>query len=180
MTATATTTTTAATASASAEVPPADTAPALVESAGRTAQRNAYGHLVPLFAARAGLPDRHPHRERLREELIAGYLPVARHIAGKYSMRGGDLEDMEQVASMGLVLAVDRFDPDRDVDFLAFAVPTITGEVLRYFRDRATTIRLPRRLRQLQGQIYDAAAELAQRHGRAARPWRWASTAAAS
>jgi RNA polymerase sigma-B factor len=71
---------------------------------------------------------------------------------------------------MGLVLAVDRFDPGRDVDFLAFAVPTITGEVLRYFRDRATTIRLPRRLRQLQGQIYDAAAELAQRHGRAARP----------
>jgi RNA polymerase sigma-B factor len=69
-----------------------------------------------------------------------------------------------------LILAVDRFDPGRDVDFLSFAVPTITGEVLRHFRDRATTIRLPRRLRTLQGQIYDAAAELAQQHGHAARP----------
>jgi RNA polymerase sigma-B factor len=153
-----------------AYVRPAETAPGPVEPAGRTAQRNEYERLAPLFAERAGLPDRHPRREPLRQELIAGYLPVARHIARKYSGRGQHLDDLEQVASMGLVLAVDRFDPGRDVDFLSFAVPTITGEVLRYFRDRATTIRLPRRLRALQGQIYDAAAELAQRHGRAARP----------
>ena len=149
-------------------VGPTDTAP--VGSARRTVQRNPYEHLAPLFAERAGLPDRHPQRERLRQELIAGYLPVARHIARKYSARGQHLDDLEQVASVGLVLAVDRFDPGRDVDFLSFAVPTITGEVLRFFRDRATVVRLPRRLRQLQGQIYDAAAELAQRHGRAARP----------
>ena len=152
------------------DVGPADTVSKPEESARRAAQRNGYVHLAPLFAERAGLPDRHPHGERLRQELIAGYLPVARHIARKYSIRGEHLEDLEQVASVGLVLAVDRFDPGRDTDFLSFAVPTITGEVLRYFRDRATTIRLPRRLRQLQGQIYDAAAELAQRHGRAARP----------
>ena len=136
----------------------------------RTAHRDEYGHLAPLFAERAGLPDGHPRRERLRQELIAGYLSVARHIARKYSARGETLDDLEQVASVGLVLAVDRFDPGRDVDFLSFAVPTISGEVLRHFRDRATTIRLPRRLRQMQGQIYDAAGELAQRHGRAARP----------
>jgi RNA polymerase sigma-B factor len=144
--------------------------PRTVCSPVRTAQRNGYEHLTPLFVERAALPDRHPHRERLREELIAGYLPVAHHIARKYGARGQSLDDLEQVASVGLVLAVDRFDPGRDVDFLSFAVPTMTGEVLRYFRDRATTIRLPRRLRQLQGQIYDAAAELAQHHGRAARP----------
>jgi RNA polymerase sigma-B factor len=65
---------------------------------------------------------------------------------------------------------VDRFDPARDVDFLSFAVPTISGEVLRHFRDRATMIRMPRRLRTLQSMIYDAADEFAQRHGRAARP----------
>jgi len=135
-----------------------------------TAPRNGYEHLRPLLAERAALPDGHPRREQLRQELIAGYLPVARHIARKYSTRGEHLDDLEQVAAMGLVLAVDRFDASREIDFLSFAVPTTTGEVLRYFRDRATTIRVPRRVRQLQGQIYDAAAELAQRHGRAPRP----------
>ena len=132
--------------------------------------RSSYEHLAPLFAERAALPEGHPRRGRLRAELIAGYLPVARHIARKYSYRGEPPQDLEQVASLGLILAVDRFDPGRDIDFLSFAVPTITGEVLRHFRDRAHTIRVPRRLRQLQSRIYDAAAELAQRDGHAARP----------
>ncbi len=136
----------------------------------RSAHRNGYEHLAPVFAEHAGLPEGHPRRERLREELIAGYLPVARHIARKYGHRGEPPQDVEQIASLGLILAVDRFDPGRDVDFLSFAVPTITGEVLRYFRDRTHAIRIPRRLRALQSRIYDAAAELAQRHGRAARP----------
>jgi len=137
---------------------------------GRPERRHGYEHLAPLFAERAALPDGHPRRERLRAQLIAGYLPVARHIAHRYGYRGEHPHDLEQVASVGLILALDRFDPGRDVDFLSFAVPTITGEVLRHFRDRTTTIRVPRRLRTLQGQIYDAAAELAQQHGRAARP----------
>jgi RNA polymerase sigma-B factor len=136
----------------------------------RSAHRNGYEHLAPVFAEHAALPEGHPHRERLRGELIAGHLPVARHIARKYGRRGEPPQDVEQVASLGLILAVDRFDPGRDVDFLSFAIPTINGEVLRYFRDRTHTIRLPRRLRELQSRIYDAAAELAQRHGRAARP----------
>jgi RNA polymerase sigma-B factor len=129
-----------------------------------------YEHLTPLFAERAVLPEDHPQRARLRAALIAGYLPVARNIARKHGYRGEYPEDLEQVASVGLILAVDRFDPGRDIDFLSFAIPTITGEVLRHFRDRATMIRIPRRLRTLQSQIYDAVAELAQRHGRAARP----------
>jgi RNA polymerase sigma-B factor len=133
-------------------------------------RRSGYEHLAPLFAERAGLPDGHPRRELLRLKLISGHLPVARHIARKYGTRGEPVDDLEQVASLGLVLAVDRFDCSRDIDFLSFAVPTITGEVLRYFRDRATAIRVPRRLRQMQAQIYDAAAELAQREGRTARP----------
>jgi RNA polymerase sigma-B factor len=151
-------------------VGPADTASEHVGPAGRTAPPHGYAHLAPLFIERAGLPDGHPRRERLRRELIAGYLPVARHIARKYHARGHHLDDLEQVAAVGLVLAVDRFDVGREVDFLSFAVPTINGEVLRYFRDRTTMIRLPRRLRQLQGQIHDAVAELSQRHGRAPRP----------
>jgi RNA polymerase sigma-B factor len=133
-------------------------------------RRHGYEHLAPLFAERAALPDGHPRRAQLRAQLIAGYLPVARHIAHRYGYRGEHFQDLEQVASVGLILAVDRFDPGRDIDFLSFAVPTITGEVLRHFRDRAAPIRVPRRLRALQGQIYDAAGELAQAHGRAARP----------
>jgi RNA polymerase sigma-B factor len=133
-------------------------------------QRSEYEHLVPLFADHARLPDGHPDRARLRRDLIAGYQPVARNIARKFGRRGENADDLEQVATVGLILAVDRFDPGRGVDFLSFAVPTMTGEVQRYFRDRFTPIRLPRRLRQVQAQIYTAAAELAQRNGRAARP----------
>jgi RNA polymerase sigma-B factor len=133
-------------------------------------RRTGYEHLAPLFVEYAALPEGHPHRERLRNELIAGHLPVARHIAGRFRSRGEPPQDLEQVASLGLILAVDRFEPGRQVDFLSFAIPTITGEVLRHFRDRTRTIRMPRRLRELQAGIYDAAAELAQRHGRAARP----------
>jgi RNA polymerase sigma-B factor len=131
---------------------------------------NGYEHLAVLFAERAEQPEGDPRRSELRAELIAGYHPVARHIARKYSYRGENPEDLEQVATLGLILAVDRFEPDRGVDFMSFAVPTITGEVLRHFRDRSSAIRVPRRLRQLQSAIYDAAADLGQRLGRAARP----------
>jgi RNA polymerase sigma-B factor len=131
---------------------------------------NGYEHLAPLFVERATLPEGHPRRHRLRDELVGGYLPVANHIARRHGHRGENADDLEQVARLGLILAVDRFDPERGVDFLSFAVPTVNGEVQRYFRDRANAIRVPRRLRQMQSMIYDAAAELGQRHGRAARP----------
>jgi RNA polymerase sigma-B factor len=110
-----------------------------------------------------------PRRTSVREQLITGYRPVALHIARRFVHRGENPEDLEQVATLGLILAVDRFEPGRGVEFLAFAVPTITGEVLRYFRDRSASIRMPRRLRELQARIYDTAGELGQRHGRAAR-----------
>ena len=142
-----------------------------VPTTGTTAhRRTGYEHLAPLFAARARLGEDDPRRARLREELITGYRPVAQHIARKYGYRGENPDDLEQVAALGLVLAVDRFEHDRGIDFLSFAVPTITGEVLRHFRDRASTIRVPRRLREMQARIYDVAAELGQRLGRAARP----------
>ncbi len=132
--------------------------------------RDDYEHFAPLFLACRALPAAHPLRSRLRKDLIAGYHPVALHIARKYTYRGENLDDLEQVATLGLILAVDRFEPDRGINFLSFAVPTITGEVLRYFRDRSAPIRVPRRLRALKGMIYDATAELSQRLGRAPRP----------
>jgi RNA polymerase sigma-B factor len=145
-------------------------APPLRDARDERPQRTGYEHLAPLFALRAALPAGHVDRGRLRGALITGYLPVAQHIARKYSYRGESPEDLEQVAMLGLILAVDRFEPARGVDFLSFAVPTISGEVLRYFRDRSTAIRVPRRVRALQSLIYDTAAELGQRHGRAPRP----------
>ena len=74
------------------------------------------------------------------------------------------------MATIGLIGAVDRFEPDRGIDFLSFAVPGMTGEVQRYFRDRARTIRIPRRISQLQAAVHEATGELAQRLGRAPRP----------
>jgi RNA polymerase sigma-B factor len=140
--------------------------PGQVGPTGPADRRTEYEHLAPLHARYAALPDGHPDRARLRAELIAAYLPVARNIARKYGNRGENLDDVEQVASVGLVLAVDRFEFGRGFDFLSFAVPTITGEVLRHFRDRTSAIRVPRRLRALQVRIYEAGAELEQRNGR--------------
>jgi RNA polymerase sigma-B factor len=131
---------------------------------------HAYERFARLFVERDRLPPDDPGRRRLRDELIAAHRPLAQHVARRYSYRGENPEDVEQVATLGLILAVDRFESARAIDFLSFAVPTITGEVLRYFRDRSDFVRVPRRLRQLQGMIYDASAELAQRHGRAPRP----------
>ena len=149
-------------------------------AAGRTdgepGRRNGYEHLGPLFAERTGLAEGDPRRDALRAVLITSYRPVAQHIARKYRHRGDNPDDIEQVATMGLILAVDRFRPECAVDFLSFAVPTITGEVLRYFRDRATAIRVPRRLRDVQRDVVDAAAAFGQQHGRAPRPSEVAAT----
>jgi RNA polymerase sigma-B factor len=138
----------------------------------RTDERppSGYEHFAPLFAELGRLPAGDPRRPRIRAKLITGHLPVARNIARRHAFRGGPVDDLEQVATVGLILAVDRFEPGRGIDFLSFAVPTVTGEVLRHFRDRSTAIRVPRRLRELQAAIHDAAAELGQQLGRAARP----------
>jgi RNA polymerase sigma-B factor len=137
-------------------------------AAGRPA--SSYAHLAPLFVELVRLPADHPRRAALRATLITGHLPVARNIARRFVHRGDTVEDLEQVATLGLIGAVDRFDPDRGFDFLSFAVPAISGEVRRYFRDRVRTIRIPRRVTQLQAAVYEAATELTQTLGRAPRP----------
>ena len=129
-----------------------------------------YAHLGPLFAERRALPPDDPRQEVLRDALISGYLPVARNIARRFAHRGDILDDIEQVATVGLIGAVDRFEPGRGIDFLSFAVPTITGEVRRHFRDRTRTIRIPRRITRLQAAVHECSTELTQRLGRAPRP----------
>ena len=88
-----------------------------------------------------------------REELVNRYLAFAKSVAVRYRSQAESLDDLVQVASLGLVNAVSRFDPERGVPFIAFASPTITGELKRHFRDRTSSMRLPRSLYDRIGQI---------------------------
>jgi RNA polymerase sigma-B factor len=137
---------------------------------GGSRHRDNYEHLAPLFAERLQLPADHPRQRVLRAELIKGYLPVALRVARRHSYRGENLDDLEQAATIGLINAVDRFEPERGFDFLSFAIPTINGEVQRHYRDRTSTIRVPRPIKELQSRVYQAADEMSQRMGRAATP----------
>src|SRR5215210_3297054 len=84
-----------------------------------------------------------------REQLVERFLPLARQLARRYQRAGEPLDDLLQVASMGLIKAIDRFDPDREVAFSSYAVPTILGELKRHFRDRTWAVRVPRDLQEL-------------------------------
>ncbi|MCW4353612.1 SigB/SigF/SigG family RNA polymerase sigma factor [Hoyosella sp. YIM 151337] len=125
-----------------------------------------YSDIVPLLRQLATIPDANPEYERLREKIIVRCLPLARNIARRFYGRGAEPEDLIQVARLGLVKAVERFDAERSSEFLSFAVPTIMGEVRRYFRDYSGAIRVPRRLQELQVQIATATPDLTQRLGR--------------
>ena len=104
---------------------------------------------------------------RQRDAIVERCLPLAEHIARRYRSRGEPLDDLIQTARMGLVHAVNRFDADNGADFLAFAVPTVAGEVRRHFRDRGWAVKVPRRIKDLQGQLNNARSELSQQLGRA-------------
>ncbi|MFF9125355.1 RNA polymerase sigma factor SigF [Streptomyces sp. NPDC014889] len=105
-----------------------------------------------------------PEREAVRDELVSAWLPMAHRIAGRFRDRGESLEDLRQVAALGLVKAIDRFDPDRGA-FESYAVPTITGEVKRHFRDRMWALRVPRRVQELRNKVRVARRELTQNPG---------------
>jgi RNA polymerase sigma-B factor len=104
---------------------------------------------------------------RQREEIVQRALPLANHIARRFRNRGEPFDDLVQAARVGLVNAVNRFDPDNGADFLAFAVPTMMGEVRRHFRDYGWAVKVPRRLKDLQGQIVKARGALSQELNRA-------------
>ncbi|MGH3444042.1 MAG: sigma-70 family RNA polymerase sigma factor, partial [Nocardioidaceae bacterium] len=125
-----------------------------------------------LFAQIAELSGAGPdHRvERLRDQLVVLNMGVAESIAKRYRRRGIADDDLAQAAYLGLVKAVRGFDPGRGGDFLSYAVPTISGEVKRYFRDFGWAVRPPRRIQDLQSRIASASAELSQSRGRSPRP----------
>ena len=126
-----------------------------------------YDHLAPLFDEMNGLDEADPRRGEVRERLVTGYLPLSEHIAWRFSGKGVSQDDLMQVAAVGLIHAVDRFDPARGSDFLSFAVPTVVGEVRRHFRDTSWPLRVPRRLQELRLSINQAGGELTQQLGRA-------------
>ncbi|AGL20862.1 RNA polymerase sigma factor SigF [Actinoplanes sp. N902-109] len=112
------------------------------------------------------LPDGHPRRAAARERAIEAWLPMARHLARRYAGRGEPMDDLVQVAVVGLIKAVDRYEPGRGTDFAAFAIPTVVGEIKRHFRDRTWSVRVPRRLQELRQAISAAASTLTHDLGR--------------
>ena len=94
------------------------------------------------------------HRdEEARCALVERTLPLVRTLARRYANKGEALDDLEQVAALGLVKAIDRFDLEREVRFKTFAVPTIAGEIKRHFRDRGWMLRVPREVQELTSRI---------------------------
>ena len=87
--------------------------------------------------------------ESAREQIVEQFMPLVRKIASRYAGRGEPMEDLVQVGSIGLVLAIERFDIERGVKFTTYAVPTIVGEIQRHFRDRAWAVHVPRRMKEL-------------------------------
>jgi len=111
-----------------------------------------------------------PYARHGESDLVMAHLGVAQSIARRYRNRGIPTDDLEQVARLGLVKAARNYDPSRQNDFLAYAVPTIRGEVRKYFRDHGWMVRPPRRVQELQSRILSAAADLTQELGRSPRP----------
>jgi RNA polymerase sigma-B factor len=107
-----------------------------------------------------------PARPGLRDRAIEAWLPLARHLAHRYSGRGEPTDDLVQTATVGLIKAVDKFDPSRGVDFAGYAIPTIIGEIKRHFRDRTWSVRVPRRLQELRLSITEANSSLTHPLGR--------------
>ncbi|MFF7450427.1 MULTISPECIES: SigB/SigF/SigG family RNA polymerase sigma factor [unclassified Streptomyces] len=103
-----------------------------------------------------------PERDSLRARTVEAWLPMADRLAGRFRSRGESYEDLRQVAALGLVKAVDRYDPERGNAFESYAVPTITGEIKRHFRDHMWTLHVPRRVQDLRNRVRFAAQDLSQ------------------
>ena len=123
-----------------------------------------------MFRVLQGLEADTPQFQRQRDRIVERCLPLADHIARRFDGRGEPRDDLVQVARVGLVNAVNRFNVDAGSDFVSFAVPTIMGEVRRHFRDNSWSVKVPRRLKELHLRLGSATAELSQRLGRAPTP----------
>ncbi len=101
----------------------------------------------------------------LRTELVTAHMGLAEYLARRFTNRGEPLDDLVQVASLGLLKAVDRFDPDRGLEFSTYATPTIVGELKRHFRDKGWAVRVPRRVQELHLRLASVVSTLSQELG---------------
>jgi RNA polymerase sigma-B factor len=124
-------------------------------------------HARELFERLCSLPPDNPERLRIRGELVELHLPLVEYLARRFRNRGEWLDDLTQVATIGLIKSIDRFDLERGVEFSTYATPTIVGEIKRHFRDKGWAVRVPRRLQELKLALTKAIGDLAQRLGRA-------------
>ncbi|MFD7703081.1 RNA polymerase sigma factor SigF [Streptomyces caelestis] len=113
------------------------------------------------FRRLAALPPG-PERDALRDEIVEAWLPMAGRLAGRFRSRGESFDDLYQVAALGLVKAVDRYDPELGNAFESYAVPTVTGEIKRHFRDHMWTLHVPRRVQDLRNRVRHASQDLSQ------------------
>jgi RNA polymerase sigma-B factor len=105
-------------------------------------------------------------RDRVRARLIELYIPLAEYLARRFRNRGEQLDDLVQVANLGLIKSVDGYDPGRGAAFTSYAIPMIVGELKRHFRDKGWDVRVPRRLQELRLEITKVSGDLAQDLGR--------------
>jgi RNA polymerase sigma-B factor len=115
----------------------------------------------------AALPPDAPGRSALRDELVAAHMSIVEYVARRFYGRGEPLADLTQVGTIGLINALDRFEPERGLEFTSYATPTVVGEIKRYFRDKGWMVRVPRRLQEVRTAMAATTGELSQRLGRA-------------
>jgi RNA polymerase sigma-B factor len=146
--------------------PPPDPGPTPADSraATRAADR---ARTKELFDQLHGLDPEEVQYRQVRDELVELHLPLVEYLARRFRNRGEPLDDLVQVATIGLIKSVDRFDLERGVEFSTYATPTIVGEIKRHFRDKGWAIRVPRRLQEMKLSLTKATADLSQRNGRA-------------
>ncbi len=112
------------------------------------------------------MPVDDPARGPVRDRLVELHLPLVQHLARRFRDRGEPLDDLVQVGTIGLLKSIDRFEPDRGVEFSTYATPTIIGEIKRHFRDRGWAVRVPRRLQEMRLALTTAGSELTHELGR--------------
>jgi RNA polymerase sigma-B factor len=108
-----------------------------------------------------------PRRAARRDELLHEYMPIVDYVARRFYGRGEPMSDLVQVGYVGLINALDRFEPDRGLEFTTYATPTIIGEIKRYFRDKGWMVRVPRRLQEVRSAMAAVSGEMNQQLGRA-------------
>jgi RNA polymerase sigma-B factor len=129
--------------------------------------RDERAHAGELLAQLHSLPDDSPRRKELRDQLVELHMPLVVYLARRFSGRNEPMNDLVQVGAIGLIKAIDRFDPGRNLEFSTYATPTILGEIKRHFRDTGWLIHVPRRAQEMQTTLNAARADLSQELGRA-------------